>query len=181
VVETVAEDGKKVKKAVGKISKRCSCIDKDNCQHEWEVTDQGCGVVVKSNHKKYWAHKASVVGFPKSHVPIDAAAVNYAATNDGQTLIPHLKRLQQHIFFVIDKIDQVIADGPFNNKANRDFVRDEIGAVLYTPINPKNINVPSAQGIKGVDHFTKNGVPVCDAGLPLEMKGWELTQQRYIW
>jgi len=82
---------------------------------------------------------------------------------------------------VIDKIDQVIADGPFNNKANRDFVRDEIGAVLYTPINPKNINVPSAQGIKGVDHFTKNGVPVCDAGLPLEMKGWELTQQRYIW
>ncbi len=181
VVETVAEDGKKIRKAVGKMSKRCSCIDKDNCQHEWEVTDQGCGVVVKSHHKKYWAHKASFVGFPKSHVPIDAAAVNYAASNDGQTLIPHLKRLKQHVPLVTDKVDRVIADGPFNTKTNRDFVRDEIGAVLYTPINPKNINVPSAQGIKGIDHFTKNGVPICDAGLPLEMKGRELTQQRYIW
>ena len=181
VVETVAEDGNKVKKAVGKISKRCSCIDKEQCQHEWEVTDQGCGVVVKSPNKKYWAHKASFVGFPKSHVPIDAAAVTYAATNDGQTLIPHLKRLQQHVPLVIEQTDRVIADGPFNNKANKDFVRDEIGAVLYTPINPKNITVPSATGIKGIDHFTKNGVPVCDAGLPLEMKGRELTQQRYIW
>jgi len=98
----------------------------DVVHHDWEVTDQGCGVVVKSNHKKYWAHKASFVGFPKSHVPIDAAAINYAATNDGQTLIPHLKRLKQHVPLVINKADRVIADGPFNTKANRDFVRDEI-------------------------------------------------------
>jgi len=163
------------------MSKRCSCVDKDNCHHDWEVTDQGCGVVVKSNNKKYWAHKASFVGFPKSHVPIDAAAVNYAASNDGQTLIPHLKRLKQHVPLVTDQVDRVIADGPFNTKTNRDFVRDEIGAVLYTPINPKNINVPSAAGIKGIDHFTKNGVPICAAGLPLEMKGRELIQKRYIW
>jgi len=27
---------------------------------------------------------------------------------------------------VINKADRVIADGPFNTKANRDFVRDEI-------------------------------------------------------
>ena len=181
VVETVAEDGKKIKKAVGKISKRCSCVDKDNCHHDWEVTDQGCGVVVKSHHKKYWAHKASFVGFPQSHVPIDAVAVNYAASNDGQTLIPHLKRLKQHVPVVTEKANRVIADGPFNTKTNSDFVRDEIGAVLYTPINPKNISVPSAAGIKGIDHFTKNGVPICAAGLPLEMKGRELTQQRYIW
>jgi hypothetical protein len=150
-------------------------------RHDWEVTDQGYGVVVKSQNKKNWDHKASFVGFPKSHVPIDAAAVNYAATRDGQTLIPHLKRLQQHIVFVIDKIDRVIADGTFNTKTNRDFVRDEIGTMLYTPINPKNINVPSAKDIKGIDHFKKNGVPICDADLPLEMKGRELTQRRYIW
>jgi hypothetical protein len=181
VAETEAADGNKVKKAVGKMSKRCSCIDKEQCHHDWEVTDQGCGVVVKSNNKKYWAHKASFVGFPKSQVPLDAAAVNYAATNDGQTLIPHLKRLKQHVPVVINQVDRVMADGPFNTKTNRDFVRDEIGAVLYTPINAKNINVPSAAGLKGIDHFTKNGVPICDAGLPLAMKGREFTQQRYIW
>ncbi|HDP99249.1 MAG TPA: hypothetical protein ENN22_08720 [bacterium] len=181
VAQTDTDSGKKVKKAVGKLSKRCGCTDKNNCPHDWEVTDHGCGVVVKSSSEKYWAHKASFVGFPKSHVPIDAAALNYAATNDGQTLIPHLQRLQQHVPFVIEKIDRVIADGPFNTAANKNFVKEKIGAILYSPINAKNINVPSAKTIKGIDHFTKNGVPICDAGLPLEMKGRELTKQRYIW
>lgn len=181
VAETNTDQGKKVKKAVGKLSKRCSCPDKNSCPHDWEVTDHGCGVVVKSPSEKYWAHKASFVGFPKSQVPIDAAAVNYAATNDGQTLIPHLQRLKQHVPVVIEKIERVVADGAFNTAANKTFVQEEIGAILYSPINAKNINVPSAADIKGINHFTKNGVPVCAAGLPLEMKGREMTKQRYIW
>ena len=69
-----------------------------------------------------------------------------------------------------------MADAPFNTQNNKEFVRDEIGAILYTPINPQNIKVPSAKNIKGIDHFTKNGVPICDAGLPLQMKGRELTK-----
>ena len=181
VAETVNEKGKKIKKAVGKLSKRCTCVDKENCEHDWEVTDHGCAVVVKAQNKKYWAHKASFAGFPKSHVPIDAVAVNYAATNDGKTLKPHWKRLAKHVPFITEKIERVMADGPFNTKKNKDFVQDNIGATLYAPINPKNIRVPSAKGIKGIDHFTKNGVPICDAGLPLEMKGRELARNRYIW
>lgn len=180
-VETIDKNGKKQKRAIGKLSKRCSCSDKKYCKHEWNVTDQGCSVVVKTQHKKYWAHKASFVGFPKSHIPIDAVAVSYASTNDGQTLIPHLQRLQQHIPVVTAKTDRVIADGPFNTKTNKDFVETEIGAILYAPINPKNVKVPSARQIKGIDHFTKNGVPVCDAGFAFEMKGRELSQHRYIW
>jgi len=181
VVETVNEKGNKIKKAVGKLSKRCTCLDKENCEHDWEVTDHGCAVVVKAQNKKYWAHKASFVGFPKSHVPIDAAAVSYAASNDGKTLKPQWQRLVKHLPFLTEKIERVIADGPFNTQKNKDFVRDKIGAILYAPINPKNIHLPSAETIKGIDHFTKNGVPICNAGLPLEMKGREITKQRYIW
>jgi hypothetical protein len=181
VVETEGENGEKVKRAVGKLSKRCACPDKDNCEHPWEATDHGCGVVIKSQNKKYWAHKASVVGFPKSHIPIDAAAVNYAATNDGQTLKPHLQRLQQHVPSVVEQADRIFADGAFNTHGNKKFVKKEIGAVLYAPINAKNVNIPSADGIKGIDHFTKNGVPICDAGLPLEMKGRDIANHKYIW
>lgn len=181
VVETEDDTGKKVKKAVGKLSKRCSCQDKENCEHQWENTDHGCGVVIKSQNKKYWAHKASFVGFPQSHVPLDAVAVSHASTNDGQTLIPHLNRLHQHIPMVVEKVDRVLADGPFNTQKNKDFVSNKIGAVLYTPINAKNVNVPSANNINGIDHFTKNGVPICDAGLPLEMTGRDLIQHQYIW
>jgi len=180
-VKATDEKGKKLKRAVGLLSKRCNCSDKDNCEHSWEVTDHGCGVVVKSQNKKYWAHKASFVGFPKSQVPIDAAALNFASTNDGQTLIPHLKRLQRHVPIAVEKANRIFADGPYNTIDNKEFVRDEIGAVLYAPINPRNIKVPSAENIKGIDHFTKCGVPICDAGLSLEMKGRDISNREYIW
>jgi len=137
--------------------------------------------VVKSQNKKYWAHKASFVGFPKSQVPIDAAALNFASTNDGQTLIPHLKRLQHHVPIAVEKANRIFADGAYNTIDNKEFVRDEIGAVLYAPINPRNTKVPSADNIKGIDHFTKCGVPICDAGLALEMKGRDISNREYIW
>ena len=180
-VKAVDEKGKKVKRAVGALSKRCSCSDKDNCEHPWEVTDHGCGVVVKSQNKKYWAHKASFVGFPKSQVPIDAVALNSASTNDGKTLIPHLERLQKHLPIAVEKATRIFADGPFNTIENKNFVRDEIGAVLYAPINPRNGKVPSAEGLKGIDHFTKCGVPICDARFPLEMRGRDISSHEYIW
>ncbi len=105
---------------------RFSCPDKDNCEHAWEVTDYGCGVVVKNQNKKYWAHKASFIGFPHSHVPIDAFVVNYSATNYRQPLIPHLERFARHVPIVGEKVDRVLADGFFNTARNKDFIGNEI-------------------------------------------------------
>ncbi len=179
--ETVDKKGEKTKRSIGKLSKRCSCIDKNNCNHKWEVTDRGCGVIFKSLRKIFWAHKASFVCFPKSQIPIDAVALNKASTNDGETIIPHIKRLKEHIGFILKKIKSVMADGPYNTKENKDYIQNELKAIPYVPINSRNIKIPSAVNIKGIDHFTKNGVPICNARLPLEMKGRDLNKQRYIW
>ncbi len=94
-------------------------------------------MVVKSQNQKYWAHKASFVGFPQSPVPINAVAVSYAATNDGQTLVSHLKRLAKHVPIVVEKVDRILADGSFNTSNAKDFVGDKIEAVLYTQSIPK--------------------------------------------
>ena len=175
------ENGKKQKKAVGHLAKRCTCPNKETCEHPWEETDQGSAVVVKNNNKMYWAHKASFAGYPSSHVPIDAVAVNYAACNDGQTLKPHIERLQQHIPAVVENTERILADGAYNTPANRDYVRDNLGAEIFAPINPGNIRVPSAKALRGIDHFTKNGVPMCDASLALEMRGKDESKNQYIW
>jgi hypothetical protein len=172
---------KKQKKAVCKLSKRCSCSNKETCEHPWEETDQGSGVVVKNNNKMYWAHKASVVGFPASQIPIDAVAVNYASTNDGKTLKPHTQRLRKNVPVVVENTERVLVDGAYNTPDNRDYVRNTLGAEIYSPINPGNIKVPSAKGIRGIDHFTKNGVPICDASFALEMKGKDEFRHQYMW
>mgnify|MGYP001605911554 CR=1 FL=1 len=41
----------------------------------------------------HWGHKASVVGYPRQGVPLDACATKDAATFDGKTLYPHVKEL----------------------------------------------------------------------------------------
>ncbi len=180
-VKAEDENGKGQKKAVGRMSKRCTCSNKETCEHPWEQTDQGSAVVVKNNNKMYWAHKASFAGFPASHVPIDAVAVNYAATNDGKTLPPHIERLQQNVPMVVENTERVLADGTYNTSENREYVRGVLGAEIYAPINPGNVKAPSAKAIRSIDHFTKNGVPVCDASLPLEMKGKDESRKQYIW
>jgi hypothetical protein len=55
-------------------------------------TDQGAAVVVKGPTRVYWAHKASVVTFGDSEVPIDVRVLLYAAKSDGKTMVPHLGR-----------------------------------------------------------------------------------------
>ena len=180
-VKAKDENGKELKKAVGKLSKRCSCNNKETCEHPWEETDQGSAVVVKNNHKMYWAHKTSVAGYPASQVPIDAVAVNYAALSDGKTLEPHVKRLNENVPVVVENTERVLVDGSYNTPQNKDYVRDVLKAEIYTPINPGNIKVPSTNEIRGIDHFTKNGVPICDASQALEMKGKDELRQQYIW
>ena len=57
------------------------------------MSDDGAGTIVKSGGKMYWGHKASVLGYPRQGVPLDARAIKDAATFDGKTFYPHVKEL----------------------------------------------------------------------------------------
>ena len=41
----------------------------------------------------YWGYKASVLGFPRQGIPLDARAITDAATHDGETFYPHVEKL----------------------------------------------------------------------------------------
>ena len=84
---------KEQKKSQSKVTKRCGCKEKQECNHEWELCDDGAGTIVKSGSKMHWGHKASVLGYPRQGAPLDARATKDAATFDGKTLYPHVKEL----------------------------------------------------------------------------------------
>jgi hypothetical protein len=173
---------KKQRRAVPRVAKRCGCADKKRCTHPYVPTDEGAGVVTKGggSKKQYWAHKASLVVFGRSQIPIDAVAVSYAGTNDGLTLLPHLERLQQLHPAILEHAKRVIADGAYQTAENVAGVA-ALGKKLVAPINPRGTKPKPAEGLPGIKHFTPTGVPVCEAGKELTFVGRRLEEHQLLW
>ena len=182
--DATADDGKKPKhRKVTRLCKKCSCGDAqwEACEHAWVPTDQGAAVVVKGPTRVYWAHKASVVTFGRSEIPIDVRALQYAAEHDGKTLAPHLELLRRDLPEAIALLRHVVADDAY--KSNHDTVAQFDGELRLTvPIHPASKSKVDVAGrFGGIDRFTPVGVPVCDADHRFEMRGRDITEERYIW
>jgi len=162
--------------------KTCDC-GRDNwqgCDHPWTPTDHGAAVVVKGPTRIYWAHKASVAAFANSEIPIDALALQYAADSDGKTLLPHIKRMLLELPETLCHLRHILADDAY--RENRDAVALEIDGVRLTvPVHPRRVSPTLAASFAGIDRFTPIGVPICNAGHRFELRGRDLTYERYIW
>lgn len=172
---------KKQRRAVPRVGKRCGCADKARCTHEYVPTDDGAGVVVKGggSKKSVWSHKASILAFPGSQVPIDAVAVSYAATHDGNTLTPHLDRIATLHAEVVAKAKRVIVDAAYQSEENKTAAAAR-GLTLVAPINPRGTK-PKPAGLPGLSHYSATGIPVCDAGHELRHEGRRLEEKKHLW
>lgn len=177
-------EGKKPKhRKIARLRKTCQCgkAGWDGCEHPWVPTDQGSGVVVKGPTKIYWAHKASVVTFGASEIPIDVRSLQYAAEHDGKTLIPHLELLLRDFPMVLTMLTFVLADDAYRGH-KEEVARFGDKARLIVPVHPdRKSKVTVAQVHPGIDHFTAIGVPVCDAGYRFKMLGRDVSNEQYIW
>lgn len=180
---TDADNGKKPKhRKVPRMRKSCDC-GRDNwegCDHCWTPTDPGAAVVVKGHTRIYWAHKASVVAFGDSEVPIDGRVLQYAADSDGKTLLPHLEVLQADLPETLRRLRHILADDAY--RENRDAVACVVaGARLTVPVHGKRVSAALASSFAGIDRFTPSGIPVCDGDHRFELRGRDITHERYIW
>lgn len=179
----VAEGEKPKHRKVPRLRKTCDCGKEhwESCEHEWTPTDQGAAVVVKGPTRVYWAHKASVVVFGDSEIPIDVRVLQYAAESDGKTLVPHLEALQRDLPEVIESLRHVLADDAYQH--NRDaVVLFGQQAQLTVPVHPNSKSKARiAAQLAGIDHFTPTGVPVCVAGKRFDMLGRDVSDERYLW
>jgi len=176
-------DGKKPKhRKVPRMRKTCAC-GRDNwqgCDHPWTPTDHGAAVVVKGHTRIYWAHKASVAAFANSEIPIDGRVLQYAADSDGKTLVPHLEQLQVDLPETLDRLRHVLADDAY--RENKDAVSLLIDGVRLTvPVHGRRVAPDVADSFAGIDRFTPAGIPVCDGDHRFELRGRDITGQRYIW
>ena len=49
---TKDENGKEIKKSQSKVTKNCRCENQEECEHEYVLTDDGAGTIVKSGPKR---------------------------------------------------------------------------------------------------------------------------------
>lgn len=177
------KDGEKPKhRKVPRVRKMCSCGRElwDTCEHPWTPTDQGAAVVVKGHTRIYWAHKASIMGFADSEIPLDARALQYAADSDGKTLLPHLELLGNDLPAALARLAHILADDAY--RENKEAIALLIaGARLTVPVHPRRVAAVLSASFAGIDRFTAIGIPVCNAGHRFDLLGRDITHERYIW
>lgn len=183
-INAKAEEDKQPKhRKVPRVRKRCHCGQGawETCDHPWVPTDQGAAVVVKGPTRIYWAHKASVASFGTSEIPFDVRVCQYAATNDGKTLIPHLESLVRHFPAIAFVLCYILADDAYRH--NRDAVQELLGQEvrLLGPVHGRKAHAALAQRFDGIERFTPAGVPVCMEKHLFQLRGRDITDERYIW
>jgi hypothetical protein len=176
------EDGKKPRyRKVPRMRKHCRCGEAqwETCEHPWSPTDHGAAVVVKGSSRIYWAHKASVASFAGSEIPFDVRVCQYAAHSDGKTLMPHLAILATHFPTVFFALSYILADSAY--RENRETLKHFAGLRLLVPVPNRKARADLADQFAGIARFTATGVPICEAGHEFEMRGRDLSCERYIW
>jgi hypothetical protein len=175
------EKGNKKKKSQSKVTKRCRCKDHATCGHEWELSDDGAGTIVKSKTKMYWGHKAGVIGFPKQGVAIDAVAVKDGATHDGQTFFPHVKKVFEEYPEISESVDRVLYDSACDDAELKEKFSNELNVELKASFNPRR-SKPVTVGLpKGIDKITPYGVPVCVEGHEMDYQGIRYENEKFIY
>ena len=180
-VEYEDEQGKGKKKSQSKVTKACRCADWSTCPHEWVLSDEGAGTIVKSKTKMVWGHKASVLGLPKQGIAIDAVAVNEGATHDGQTFFPHVEKVFNDYPKLAGSVKRVLYDSACDDSELKQRFHDELGVELKASFNPRRSKAITDALPRGIEKLTPYGVPICLAGHELDYQGIRYGNETFIY
>jgi len=144
------------------------------------LADDGAGTVVKQRGKMVWAHKGSTLCFAGSEILLDAVAMSDAASHDSNSLVPHLTRLFEHHPQLQERVTCILDDGALDDAKIKKQVRKTFTIELLTPHNPRARKPIRGNLPRGVDHMTSQGVPVCNAGIPLDFLGCRHQDERFL-
>jgi hypothetical protein len=181
VVKSKDENGKEIKKSQSKVTKNCRCENQEDCEHEYVLTDDGAGTIVKSGPKMYFGHKASVIGFPDQGVALDAIALSDGATHDGQTFFPHVKDLFDKLPIIQPHIKSALYDSACcHDQLKADF-KEEFNIDLKASLNPRGAKTIEDNLPKGMGKLTPYGNLVCNQGHDMDYLGVRTKTESYIY
>jgi hypothetical protein len=175
------ENGNEIKKSQSKVTKNCRCEDQEKCEHEYVLTDDGAGTIVKSGPKMHFAHKASVIGFPDQGVVLDAVAVADAATHDGQTFLPHVRNIFDNLPIIKPLVEKALYDSACSDKKLKQAFEDELDIDLKTSLNPRGKKAIETNLPLGMKRLTPYGELICNQGHALDYQGVRTSTGTYIY
>jgi hypothetical protein len=174
------EKGRPKKKSQSKVTKHCHCPEWSTCAHQWVLADDGAGTIVKSGTKRYWGHKASIVGLPRQGIALDAVAVMDAATHDGQTFFPHVEKVFAQYPEITGSIKRVLYDSACDDDLLKKRFKDKSGVDLKASFNPRRAKAVTEDLPRGMEKITPYGVPVCLAGHEMDYRGIRYDSEKFI-
>lgn len=172
---------KEQKKSQSKTTKNCRCEDRDTCNHEWILADDGAGTIVKSNNKMYWGHKASIIGYPGQGIPLDAVPISDAATYDGKTIYPHLEKLLEELPEIKSSVKRFLYDSAGDDKELKSKFKKDFGIQLKASLNPRRKKEITNNLPRGIKKITPYGVPICFAGYEMDYQGMRYENEKFIY
>ncbi len=175
------EDGKEQKKSQSKLTKKCRCQDRDKCEHDWVLADEGAGTIVKSLTKMYWGHKASIVGFPCQGVPLDARAVLDGSTHDGETFFPHIKEVLDTYPVIGKSVKRVLYDSACDSKDLKSKFMDKLELELKASLNPRRKKEVTEGLPRGMEKITPYGAVICKGSHEMDYKGMRYESEKFIY
>lgn len=175
------ENGKEKGKSQSKVTKNCRCENWDTCPHDWVLTDDGAGTIVKAHNKYIWGHKAAILGLPLQGIPLDAIAVADGSTHDGETFFPHVAKLFNDYPAVQAWINTVLYDSACDSDALKKKFKEELGVDLKASLNPRRRKAVTDFLPKCMNQVTPYGNVICSAGLEMDFKGARFATEKFIY
>ena len=179
------KEKKPKRKSQSRTIKNCRCPEPETCRHEWVLSDQGAGTVVKGGRvggkRKYWAHKAAVLCTAPAGIPLDAVAMSDAASHDGTALVPQLRSVFETYPELKGKFTTVLADTAMDDAAAKQTVRDEFGLVVKTPTNPRSIKTITTDLGRGMKSLSPTGTLTCQADREMPYKGVRFVEEKFLY
>lgn len=129
----------------------------------------------------HWGHKASIVGYPRQGIPLDAAAVSDAATFDGKTLYPHVVRLFEELPEIRGDIERVLYDSACDDEELKARFQDDLGIELKASLNPRRRKDITEDLPRGMERLTAYGEVICMAGQEMEYQGMRIENEKFIY
>jgi hypothetical protein len=166
-----SNSGKPRRKSHPRTTKNCRCADRENCGHAWVSADPGAGTVTKSGGKQHWAHKASTMSFTGQEVPLDAVAMIDAASHDSRSVEPHLERIFRRLPQLRGTIGVLLDDAAADDAGLKARVRKVFEIEVVASQNTRSRRSITKDLPRGIEKITPTGMPVCRAGLPLDLAG----------
>lgn len=166
------EKGKECKKSQSHVTKKCSCQNKEHCQHSWELTDDGAGTVVKKHNVYHWAHKASIIGLPEQAIPIISQAMTDGASHDSTSIVESLEILNKQFPEITEAAENLLDDSAADDPKLKSAVEKQFGIKLRCHVNPRRRKTLKEDELpKGMVSLTPSGTLRCQAGLEMDYQG----------